>query len=182
MTDRRRPDDESWDSNKRPVINVSWEDAVAYAKWLSLATGKSYRLLTESEWEYAARSEGKDHVWSGTSDEEELKEYAVYAANSNKRTATVGENAGRKHNALGLYDMSGNVWEWVEDCWHEDYTDAPSDGSAWLEGENGDCGYRVIRGGSWYSKPTNLRSSHRNQGTTGNLYDTVGFRLAQDIP
>ena len=118
---RSFPGDQGWGRGKQPVINVFWQEARDYAEWLSGQTGQRYRLPTESEWEYAARSEGNDDIWAGTSNEEQLKDYAVYDANSQNRTASVGENQGRKHNASGLYDMSGNVWEWVEDCWHDTY-------------------------------------------------------------
>ena len=140
---RPLPGDEGWGRGRRPVINVSWYDAVAYAKWLSQQTGKPYRLPTEAEWEYAARSGGQAKVWAGTSDQAQLKEYAVYGTD---RTEPVG---GKKPNGLGLYDMSGNVFEWVEDCWHENYQGASADGSAWLRVNDSDCGRRVIRGGSW---------------------------------
>jgi formylglycine-generating enzyme required for sulfatase activity len=150
------PKDEEWGRVRRPVINVSWEDAKAYAKWLSQATGKRYRLPTESEWEYAARSLGQDEIWAGTSIESQLKDYAVYDASS---TAPVG---GKKQNGLDLYDLSGNVWEWVEDCWHGNYKDAPADGSAWREAGSGDCGRRVLRGGSWNCTPVGLRVSSRS--------------------
>ncbi len=177
LTGSRRPSDENWGREKRPVINVSWEDANAYAKWLSQATGTQYRLPTESEWEYAARSGGKDETWAGTSKESDLKDYAVYGSD---KTEPVGEP--RKPNGLGLYDMSGNVWEWVEDCWHNTYEQAPTDGTAWLEAGNGDCGLRVLRGGSWNGAPVNLRSSLRNWITTVYRLNFLGFRLVQDIP
>lgn len=175
------PHDEGWGRGRRPVINVSWDDAKAYAEWLSQATGKRYRLPTESEWEYAARSiaKKKDNIWAGTSEEKELSQYAVYAANSQNRTAPVGEHEGRKPNALGLYDMSGNVWEWVEDCWHEDYKGAPADGSAWLEADGGDCGRRVLRGGSWFNDPGNLRAAYRFGDQAVNRDGDIGFRLVQ---
>jgi len=173
LTGGRQPSDQSWGREKRPVINVSWEEAVAYAKWLSQATGKSYRLPTESEWEYAARSGGKDEIWAGTSDEKQLADYAVYAQ---KKTEPVGS---KKPNGLGLSDMSGNVYEWVEDCGHEDYSGAPTDGSAWLEVNGGNCGRRVIRGGSWNNKPENLRASNRNRNNTDNRNNNIGFRLVQ---
>ena len=127
-TGRSLPGDHDWGRGRRPVINVSWDDAKAYAAWLSQQTGKRYRLPTESEWEYAARSEGKDDLWAGTSDEKRLADYAVYAANSQNHTAPVGADQGRQPNTIGLYDMSGNVFEWVEDCWHGNYRDAPTDG------------------------------------------------------
>jgi|GEM_PF-1406787 len=161
LTGSKRPGDQEWGRGRRPVINVSWDDAKAYAKWLTEATGKHYRLPTESEWEYAARSiaKNKDDIWAGTSEKAQLKEYAVYEAG---RTEPVGS---KKPNDLGLYDMSGNVWEWVEDCWHDNYKGAPTDGSAWLEACGGECGRRVIRGGAWNDEPEILRASDRS-GTT----------------
>jgi hypothetical protein len=155
---------------------ASGDDAKAYAKWLSQATDKRYRLPTESEWEYAARSGRKDEVWAGTSDEKELQDYAVY---NTDRTEPVGS---RKPNGLGLTDMSGNVWEWVEDCWHENYTGAPSDGSAWLESDAGVCGRRVVRGGSWLNGPGFLRASFRFRDIPDFRSGNIGFRLVQDIP
>ncbi|MDF0673033.1 MAG: SUMF1/EgtB/PvdO family nonheme iron enzyme [Nitrospira sp.] len=181
-TGRLFPGDQGWGRGKRPVINVSWDEAKAYAAWLSKETGKRYRLPSESEWEYAARSEGKDDLWAGTSSEAELKEYAVYAASSENRTAPVGPDQGRKPNAIGLYDMSGNVYEWVEDCVHGDYEGAPTDGTAWLETDGGNCQGRVVRGGSWGDEPLNLRVSNRGRNTTGSRYSDIGFRLVQDIP
>jgi formylglycine-generating enzyme required for sulfatase activity len=176
-TKRPLPHDQDWGRGRRPVINVSWDDAKAYAIWLSQATGKRYRLPTESEWEYAARSvvKNRDDIWAGTSDESQLKDYAVYAAN---RTEPVGS---KQPNALGLYDMSGNVWEWVEDCWHENYQGAPTDGSAWLEAGGGDCGPRVFRGGSWFDEPVHLRASYRSGYAPDNRIFNIGFRLVQDI-
>jgi len=172
------PRDEGWGRGSRPVINVSWEDAVNYAKWLSQATGSRYRLPTESEWEYAARSRGKDEIWAGTSDQEQLGNYAWFNSNSAGRTQLVGT---KTPNALGLKDMSGNVWEWVEDCWHDDYNNAPTNGSAWLEGNGGNCGVRLRRGGGWTDSPISLRSSSRNWYSADTRSTLIGFRLAQDI-
>lgn len=174
-TGRSLPNDEGWGRGRRPVINVSWDDAKAYAIWLSEGTGKGYRLPTEAEWEYAARSEGKDETWAGTSEEGQLKDYAVYRAD---RTALVG---GKKPNGLGLYDMSGNVREWVEDCWHGDYTGAPADGLVWREANGGVCGMRGVRGGSWYNKSENLRASNRDGDGANHRRYTFGFRLAQEL-
>jgi formylglycine-generating enzyme required for sulfatase activity len=170
---RQSPDD-----HQRPVVNMSWHDAVEFAKWLSVETGKLYRLPSEAEWEYAARSGGKQEIWAGTSREQELEDYAWYEGNSGRRTHTVG---GKKPNRLGLCDMSGNVWEWVEDCWHQNYEGAPTDGSAWLEANRGDCGRRVLRGGSWGDGPEFLRASGRywDDAVIRNGY--IGFRLARDL-
>lgn len=176
LTGRRRPIHYAWGRERRPIIDVSWEDAVEYAKWLSKATGRSYRLPTESEWEYAARSGGKDEIWAGTSDESELKDYAVYGEKDG--TEPVGS---KKPNKLGLYDMSGNVWEWVEDCWHGNYEGAPNDGSAWGEENDGDCGQRVLRGGDWSKEPKDLSVSGRNKQNLGARGRSRGFRLAQDM-
>lgn len=115
-------------------------------------------------------------TWAGTSNEEELKNYAVYRA---KGTEPVGS---KNPNGLQLYDMSGNVAEMVEDCLHEDYNGAPTDGSAWLEVNGGNCGRRVLRGGSWFDTPVNLRVSARIGALAGYRGSGIGFRLAQDLP
>ncbi len=177
-TGRSLPSDQGWGRGRRPVINVPWEDSKAYAEWLSKATGKRYRLPTESEWEYAARSGGKNEIWAGTLDEAQLTDYAVYAAHSQNRTAPVG---GKTPNGLGLHDTSGNVWEWVEDCWHKNYDDGPRDGSAWVEAEGGNCEERVRRGGAWVNRPEFLRVSNRGRGPADYRDTVIGFRLAQDI-
>ena len=169
-------DDQVWGRGQRPVINVSWEDARDFADWLSKQTGKRYRLPSEAEWEYAARSGGKDEVWAGTSDEKQLDNYAVFGKN---QTEIVGS---RKPNDLGLYDMSGNVLEWIQDCWHLNYNGAPTDGRAWGEENGGNCGQRVMRGGSWGGQPELLRASSRHSGFAVNRTNYIGFRLAQDIP
>lgn len=178
LTGSRSPSDQDWGRGKRPVINVSWDDAVAYAKWLSQATGKHYRLPSESEWEYAARSGGRDETWAGTSTLEELRNYGVYEVG---RTEPVGS---KNPNGLKLYDMSGNVWEWTEDCMHDNYKAAPGDGSAWLEANDGSCSRRVLRGGSWISGPKLLGTSFRNgyRYKVSDRFNDMGFRLVQDIP
>lgn len=175
-TGRHLPQDEGWGRGQRPVILVSWDDANAYAEWLSKQTGKRYRLPTEVKWEYGARSGGKDEDWAGTSDETELKKYAV---NGVPRTEPVGS---KQPNGLGLYDMSGNVREWVNDCWHWDYNGAPTDGSAWLATNGGDCNVRVIRGGSWNDGLVYLRASTRSMLYADFRNSELGFRLAQDLP
>jgi formylglycine-generating enzyme required for sulfatase activity len=127
-----------------PVINVSWDDAKLYVAWLSRLTGKEYRLLTEAEWEYAARAGSNTRYSWGD-------EPGIGNANCNGcGSAWILQAAPSwivSAERLWYYDMEGNVWEWVEDIWHDSYEGAPADGSAWLQG--GDATYRVIRGGSW---------------------------------
>ncbi len=177
-TGRKLPYDAGFGRGRRPVINVSGKDAKDYAQWLSQQTGKHYRLPTEAEWEYAARSGGKNDLWAGTSEERQLADYAVFSANSQGRTAPVGE---KKPNGLGLYDMSGNVWERVEDCWHDNYQEAPKDGSVWGKAGGGDCDQRVLRGGSLSHNPVYLRASSRLWTLADSWTNLIGFRLAQDI-
>lgn len=177
-TGRPFPGDEGWGRERHPVINVSWEDAVDYATWLSEETGYRFRLPTESEWEYAAKNMKKNEIWAGTSEQEHLETYAWFNTNSTGRTQPVGT---QQANGLGLHDMSGNVWEWVQDCWHDDYQDAPTNGSAWLKANNGNCGTRVRRGGGWTNAPMSLRSSFRNGYSADSRSIQIGFRLAQDI-
>ncbi|MGZ8224826.1 MAG: formylglycine-generating enzyme family protein, partial [Methylobacter sp.] len=149
--------------------------AVAYAQWLSNETGKHFRLPTEAEWEYAARAgTTSDYYWEGQG---EAKDFAWFSENSEDKTQPVGK---KTKNAFGLYDMSGNVWEWVQDCWHDNYDQAPKNASAWQEQNNGDCTQRVLRGGSWYARPARLRSATRGRPYSGLRNGNVGFRLAQD--
>ncbi len=172
------PDDQAWGRGQRPVITVSWDDAKAYANWLSEQTGKRYRLPTESEWEYAARTGAKQEEWAGTSDKAQLGTYAVFIDNSDNRTAEVGT---KNANGFGLHDLSGNVSEWVEDCAHETYLQAPTDGSAWLDADGGECRKRVFRGGAWLGTPELLRASNRLRYNADNRHNFLGFHLAQDV-
>ena len=166
-----RPDAEGWGRGKRPVINVSWEDAKGYVRWLSRETSKEYRLLSESEWEYVARAgtRGQYHFGSGISPSQ-----ANYGRNEG-RTVPVGSYSA---NAWGLHDVHGNVWEWVEDCWNKSYRGAPNDGSAW---ESGDCTDRVLRGGSWDVEPRSLRSALRERFYAGYRSSFFGFRVARTL-
>ena len=172
------PGDKGWGRGTRPVINVNWEDAQMYVKWLSWKTGKGYRLLSESEWEYVARAGTRTRYWWG--DEIDRNRANCNGCGSrwdNKRTAPVGSFSA---NAFGLYDVHGNVQEWVEDCWNDSYDGAPEDGSAWVS-EDCDCYQRVLRGGSWSYLPRNLRSTSRNRYATGNRNNFNGFRVARTL-
>lgn len=178
---RALPEDENWGRGRRPVINVSWEDGVAYCAWLSAQTGKRYRLPTEAEWEYAARAGTKTRYWWGDDLQQEGRVWAnCYNCGSEgggEQTIPVGSF---DPNPFGLYDTAGNVWEWVEDCWHDSYQGAPTDGSAWLEAGAGDCWRRVVRGGSWCDPPGLVRSATRSWETQDYRFN-LGFRLAQDM-
>ncbi len=167
--------DSGWGRGERPVINVSWDDAKDYVGWFSRLTGKSYRLLTEAEWEYAARA-GTTTLYSFGDDEAALGEYAWFSANSEDKTHLVGK---RKRNAFGLNDMHGNVWEWVEDPWHYYYFGAPADGSPWVEG--GDVSRRVLRGSSWIGDPKDLRSANRNRNAADIRLNVYGFRVGRTL-
>ncbi|MBS0298753.1 MAG: formylglycine-generating enzyme family protein [Proteobacteria bacterium] len=176
---RELPDDRGWGRGKRPVINVSWNDAQAYVQWLSRQTGKKYRLPTEAEWEYATRSGSQTRYWWG---DDIGQNNAVCSGCGSEwdgqQTAPVGSF---KANMFGLYDTAGNVWEWTQDCWHDNYNNAPSDGSAWLEKDGRNCSRRVARSGSWGNRPQNLRSANRDRNNIDvtNIY--LGFRIARDF-
>ena len=162
-----RPDDRGWGRGNRPVINVRGEDATSYTSWLSRKTGHSYRLPSEAEWEYAARAGTTTRYHVGnTLNENEAKYGGAGMTNS------VGSFP---PNAFGLHDVHGNVSELVGDCWHKDFTGAPSDTKVW---RGGDCSRRVYRGGSWGEiDPKFLRSANRRYG---NAYS--GFRIASAVP
>jgi formylglycine-generating enzyme required for sulfatase activity len=164
-----------WGRGKQPAINVSWDEARQYVKWLSMLTGQDYRLLSEAEWEYAARA-GTTTPWSSGDDEAALDDYAWSHKNSDNRTHPVGQ---KKPNAFGLHDMHGNVWEWVEDCYHLNYNGAPADGKPWTEGA--DCSVRVVRGGSWYYYPQLLRSAIRLRFSTDLRLFILGFRVGRTL-
>jgi formylglycine-generating enzyme required for sulfatase activity len=175
---RKLPDDQGWGRDDRPVINVTWDDAVAYVQWLRDETHKNYRLPTEAEWEYAARGGRDTAYWWG----DEIRQDGKVWANCNgcgsewdgQQTAPVDS---LEENPFGLKNTAGNVWEWIQDCGHDNYDGAPPDGSAW---EEKGCGRRVVRGGSWKIGPGYLRSANRSGNDTGNRHFTLGFRLAQD--
>jgi formylglycine-generating enzyme required for sulfatase activity len=172
-----RPSDEGWGRGRRPVINVSWDDAKAYVAWLSKKTGKPYRLLSGSEYEYATRAGTQTaYPWGDAIGTNNANCHACGSRWDAKQTAPVGSFAA---NAFGLYDMVGNVREWTEDCYHDTYNGAPTDGSAWIEG--GNCYDRVVRGGSFLLAPAFLRSASRYWFTTDYRLRYLGFRVARTL-
>ena len=197
----RLPEGQSWrdpgfkQSNDHPVVCVNWDDASTYVYWLSMKTGHEYRLLTEAEWEYAARAGTTTAYHFGRMI---LGNQANYNFN-NEGTVAVGSYPA---NAFGLRNMHGNVWEWVEDCWHDDYSDAPTNGNAWLsgcrKGNEDDCAggdawmryckehivgeeLRVLRGGSWVNGPVLLRSANRLGDVATERDNFSGFRVARTL-
>jgi len=167
--------DGDWGRGKRPVINLSWNRAKQYVAWVSALTGKPYRLLSEAEWEYAARA-GTTTRYCFGDDESGLGEYAWYVENSDFMTHPVGE---KRPNAFGLYDMHGNVWQWVEDHYHDTYDGAPTDGSPWVQ--DGDESLHVMRGGAWIFIPQYLRAASRNEDSSEAWGTAFGFRLARTL-
>ena len=176
-----------------PVVCVSWEDAKAYVGWLSGETGSEYRLLSESEWEYAARAGTVTSRYWGSSEGGQCRhanggDRSVDRRYGNWPWGTASCDDGHIHtspvgsfaaNGYGLHDVMGNVWEWVEDCLHEDYAGAPSDGSIWTSG--GNCGRRVLRGGSWNNSPRNLRTANRFFYEAGDRSYVYGFRVTRTL-
>lgn len=161
----------SFKGDTMPVETVSWDDAIAFCKKLSEITGREYRLPTEAEWEYAARAGSTDDYCFGN-DTNLLGEFAWYNENSDGRTHPVGH---KKPNAWGLYDMHGNVSEWCEDFYHENYEGAPIDGSAWVT--DGEGKYRLMRGGSWYVNLSDTRAAYRNSNYPNLRHGDGGFRI-----
>jgi formylglycine-generating enzyme required for sulfatase activity len=172
-----------WGRGRQPLINVSWDDAKTYVAWLSRKTGKGYRLLSEAEREYATRAGTTTPFWWGSSISTSQANYDgthTYGSGSKgeypDKTVPVSSF---QPNAWGLYQVHGNVYDWVEDCYHEGYTGAPSDGSAWV---SGDCSRRVLRGGSWVSDPKYLRAAYRGENNTTDFRNTIkGFRVARTL-
>jgi formylglycine-generating enzyme required for sulfatase activity len=180
-----------------PVVCVSWDDAIAYANWLAKKTGKRYRLLSEAEFEYAARGQtapgNYPRFWFGNDEKEScqngngpdenaresiavMKDATVAPCNDGYAyTSPVGHYA---PNAFGLYDMAGNAWQWTADCWHDSYNGAPADGSAWTAAN---CGRnRVARGGAWLIDPPNLRAAAR-YNRFDEQHNHIGFRVARTL-
>ena len=185
-----RPSDQGVGRGNRPVINVSWNDAQAYLRWLSRKSGAEYRLLSEAEWEYAARAGTTPPFHFGSTISPDQANYdgrwtyrlvgaeRVYREEGVWRYKTVPVG-NFPSNAFGLHDVHGNVWEWVEDCYNGSYAGAPSDGAAWTVG---DCSQRVLRGGSWLNAPRLVRSANRNRLGTSGRFILDGFRVARTLP
>ena len=171
-----------WSKGRNPVMRVSWDDAQAYVSWLSRKTGAKYRLLSEAEWEYAARAGTTTPFSFGSTISTSQANYdgnytygsGVKGEYRQKTTPTGSFSA----NSFGLYDMHGNVWEWTQDCWNDSYSGAPKNGSAWT---SGDCSRRVVRGGSWNDIPRYLRSADRIWLGTSDREYSGGFRVARTL-
>jgi formylglycine-generating enzyme required for sulfatase activity len=161
------PPDRGWGRGDRPVMMVSWRDAQRYVSWLSERTGHPYRLPTEAEWELAARGGAASRYWWGD----------VFDPQRAPRGQTVGVGS-TAPNALGLTEVSGNVGEWVEDCYVNNYRDAPSDGRAVLRG---DCARRIVRGGSWRDGPEAMRVASRSRVGQTVRDASIGFRVVTTV-
>ncbi len=195
---KQKAEDQGWGRDCRPVINVSWDDITKeYLPWISKKTGKTYRLLSEAEWEYAARGGpeakegGRLRYWWGNDASHEQANYGKdeccgglkQGKDEWEYTAPVGQFPA---NPFGLHDMHGNVWEWVEDCYHDSYKGAPSDGATWTTGAceksiDGKDVRRVLRGGAWGVNPQYLRSASRYWYLPDNWFSYVGFRLVRTL-
>jgi formylglycine-generating enzyme required for sulfatase activity len=170
------PADEGWGRDDRPVVNVSWHDAQRYVAWLRKCTGQAYRLPSEAEWEYAARAGTTTaYHWGdmiGTGNANCVGSGCGFGGRATMPVARFAPNA------FGLYDMLGNVWEWVEDCWNEFHIRRPLDGTPW---RTGDCERRVLRGGSWCDPPRLIRTAARNRNAAEFRCNDYGFRVARDL-
>ena len=168
--------EEDFGGPNKPAINITWQEAQQYVAWFSEMTGRPYRLLSEAEWEYAARAGTTTaYFWGDEIGTDNANCKSCGSPWDNRETAPVGKT---KPNAFGLYDMAGNIWQWVQDCYHVNYNGAPTDGSPWNSGK---CTFRVARAGSWTEDPTYLRSAFRGWDTPVNRDDDLGFRLARSL-
>ena len=156
----------------RPVDNVSWEDAVAFCQALSTRVGHTTRLPSEAEWEYACKAGSGDTKYSFGDEDVQMGQHAWYHDNSGLASHPVGQ---KRPNAFGLYDVHGNVWEWCQDNWHDNYGGARANGSVWSTGRN--TALRDLRGGSFYNTAGACRSAYRNEFAPNSLYGDFGFRI-----
>jgi formylglycine-generating enzyme required for sulfatase activity/serine/threonine protein phosphatase PrpC len=175
-TKRKKPKSGGQDTKTHPVVDVSWDDAFAYTRWLSKQTGKRYRLLSEAEWEYAARGGTTTSFWWGY--KSGVSNAHCFDCKSDYNTSKSAKVGTYKPNPFGLYDTAGNVFEWVHDCYHRNYNDAPDDGSVW---EGGDCKVRVVRGGAYRSPADSMRVENRDKFKSNKGQYNVGFRVARDL-
>jgi formylglycine-generating enzyme required for sulfatase activity len=170
------PDDHKWGRGRRPVMNINFSNAENFVQWLSRKTKKTYRLPTEAEWEYAARG-GTTTVYSwGDEAGTDNANCRTCAPTISHKTFPVGSY---KPNPFGLYDVHGNVWEWVQDCWLPSHEGAPADGTARLSGA---CKYRTTRSGSWYYVSTNVRSTYRARFNPRAFSYGIGLRVLREQP
>ncbi|HIP52497.1 MAG TPA: hypothetical protein EYH03_00600, partial [Chromatiales bacterium] len=171
---REAPDDEGWGRGSRPVVNVSWEDAVAYTEWLSEQSGHQYRLPSEAQWEYAASGGSQSRFWWG--DNAGRARAVCDGCGSRWDGASTAPVGSFEANPFGLHDVAGNVMEWTADCFNPGYEGAPADGSPWLQG---DCQQRVVRGGAFSTPPERMRSSGRQAFSAGSGFRMIGFRVVR---
>ena len=170
------PDDHKWGMGNRPIMNITWHDTKMYLDWISKKTGKTYRLPTEAEWEYAARAGTQTEYWWG----DEIGKARANCRDCGLKISHQSEPVDSfEPNPWGLYNVHGNVWEWTEDCWNKTYDGTPTDASAWLEG---DCRQRVMRSGSWYYFSKNLRSAWRAKNHSKVKSYGIGFRVVRELP
>jgi formylglycine-generating enzyme required for sulfatase activity len=170
------PDDSGFGRDRHPVVNVTWQDAVAYVVWLAGETGKPYRLPSEAEWEYAARAGTTARYWWGdAAGSGRANCGGCGSAWDGDRTAPVGSLPA---NPFGLHDVLGNLWEWTADCYHSSYQGVPADGRPHIYRG---CGQKVIRGGSWVVPPREIRSASRWREYPVAPSDEIGFRVARDL-
>jgi formylglycine-generating enzyme required for sulfatase activity len=184
-TQELNPDPSDFKGDARPVENVSWDDAQEFCRRLSTKSGKTYCLPSEAQWEYACRAGTTTPFHYGEIITPELANYDGNNTYNDSPRGEYRESASEvglfPANDWGLHDMHGNVWEWCEDDYHDNYEGAPSDGSAWVKSDR-ESSYRLVRGGSWFYGPVLCRSAVRNHGTRGNRVNEVGFRVSCVMP
>jgi formylglycine-generating enzyme required for sulfatase activity len=173
---KHKPEDRDWGRGDRPVINISWSDAKEFVAWLSQKTGQTYRLPSESEWEYSARGGVSTPYWWGRDIGNRQANCRDCKVENSPQTLPVGTF---KANPYGLHDTAGNAAEWVEDCWNDNYRGAPNNGKAW---ETGQCRLRVLRGGAFDSQARYLRSQSRFRYDSDVRFSANGFRVLRELP